>query len=95
MQESDCPAISDDGSLEGTSMGRWYEKMVEGASVLGKDLGTPKGYKSWMEEVGFESVEERIFYWPIGVGITLFCVASALLTIAVSLSPAFVVGILK
>lgn len=68
MQESDCPGICDDGSMDSTNLGMWYRKIVEGMKVLGKDLEIAKGYKRCMEEVGFVDVQEKIFYWPVGVG---------------------------
>jgi hypothetical protein len=67
IQDTDCPALTQDSSLEGTALGQWYEKIVEGASVLGKDLEISKKYKTWMEEVGFVNVEEKLFCWPINV----------------------------
>ncbi len=67
MQDSDCPAISQDSSLDGTALGKWYEKILEGASVMGKDLEISKKYKTWMEEVGFVNVVEKTFFWPINV----------------------------
>jgi hypothetical protein len=67
MQDTDCPAITQDATLDGTALGKWYEKIMEGASVMGKDLGMVKKYKGWMEEVGFINVEEKLFCWPINV----------------------------
>jgi hypothetical protein len=67
MQDTDCPAITQDSSLDGTALGQWYENIVEGASVMGKDLEISKKYKTWMEEAGFVNVEEKLFYWPINV----------------------------
>jgi hypothetical protein len=67
MQDTDCPAITQDATLDGTALGKWYEKIMEGTSVLGKDMGLAKKYKGLMEEVGFVNVEEKLFYWPINV----------------------------
>lgn len=69
MQESDCPGVCDDGSMDGTSLGTWYTKIVEGMKVLGKDLEIAKGYRRGMEETGFVDVQEKIFYWPVGVSL--------------------------
>jgi hypothetical protein len=69
MQDTDCPAISQDSSLDGTALEKWYDKAVEGASIMGRELGITKKYKTWMEEVGFVNVEEKLFYWPINVSV--------------------------
>jgi hypothetical protein len=42
-------------------------EILEGATVMGKDLEIPKKYKKWMEEVGFVNVEEKLLCWPINV----------------------------
>jgi hypothetical protein len=42
-------------------LGKWYEKIMEGASVMGKDIGMAKKYKGWMKVVGFINVEEKLF----------------------------------
>jgi hypothetical protein len=67
MQDTDYPTITQDATLHGTALGKWYEKIMEGASVMGKDMGIVKGYKGWMEEVGFVNLKEKLFCWPINV----------------------------
>jgi hypothetical protein len=38
---------------------------MEGSTKLGRPWMNVKNYKGWMEEVGFEDVIEKNFYWPI------------------------------
>lgn len=44
---------------------KWFEIIVEGAEKLGRPWTNVKHYKRWMEEIGFEDVNEKTFYWPI------------------------------
>lgn len=44
---------------------KWYNHVVEGATIVGKDFCGVKNYKRYMEEAGFVNVEEKSFVWPI------------------------------
>jgi hypothetical protein len=44
---------------------RWNELCMEGSTKIGRPWMNVKNYKGWMEEVGFEDVVEKTFYWPI------------------------------
>jgi len=43
---------------------RWCELCVEGSTKIGRPWTNTINYKRWMEEVGFEDVVEKSFYWP-------------------------------
>lgn len=43
---------------------KWNEEVVAGAAKFGRPWTNAKRYKRWMEEIGFEDVVERHFYWP-------------------------------
>ena len=44
---------------------QWFQIIVTGAANLGRPWTNVKNYKHWMEEIGFEDVVEKKFYWPI------------------------------
>jgi hypothetical protein len=43
---------------------RWGKLCVEGSTKIGRPWTNAVHYKRWMEEVGFEDVVEKDFYWP-------------------------------
>jgi hypothetical protein len=43
---------------------RWGELCVEGSTKVGRPWTNSIHYKRWMEEVGFEDIVEKSFYWP-------------------------------
>ncbi|KAF2663539.1 S-adenosyl-L-methionine-dependent methyltransferase [Microthyrium microscopicum] len=47
-----------------SAMYKWNETVMAGAAKAGRPwTGTPN-YKRWMEELGFEDVVEKLYYWP-------------------------------
>jgi hypothetical protein len=48
-----------------TALYKWFEIIVEGAAKLGRPWTNSQHYKKWMQEVGFEDVVEKNFYWPV------------------------------
>jgi hypothetical protein len=44
---------------------KWFEIITEGAAKLGRPWTNVPQYKRWFEEIGFEDVTEKKFYWPI------------------------------
>jgi hypothetical protein len=46
-------------------MYKWCEIITKGAAALGRPWTNAQHYKQWMEEIGFEDVVERNYYWPI------------------------------
>ncbi|KIW08646.1 hypothetical protein, variant [Verruconis gallopava] len=43
---------------------KWSEIVTEGAAKSGRPWTNAQYYKQWMEELGFEDVVEKRFYWP-------------------------------
>jgi hypothetical protein len=43
---------------------KWNEIVAAGAAKSGRPWTNCKYYKQWMEEIGFEDVTEKKFYWP-------------------------------
>ncbi|KAH8807439.1 S-adenosyl-L-methionine-dependent methyltransferase [Xylogone sp. PMI_703] len=43
---------------------KWNETVVAGAAKSGRPWNNAQHYKRWMEEIGFEEVVERQFFWP-------------------------------
>lgn len=64
MQDADFPMKSVDDSLEGTALWQWNQYISEGAAKAGRPWTNTRKYKGWMEEIGFEDVQETILYWP-------------------------------
>ncbi|KAH8821322.1 S-adenosyl-L-methionine-dependent methyltransferase [Xylogone sp. PMI_703] len=64
MQDIYFKPHSVDGSVEGTAMQRWNDKIIEGAKILGRDYHCVPKYAGWFREAGFVNVVERIFMWP-------------------------------
>jgi hypothetical protein len=65
MQEVHFKPHSLDGTVEGTALQTWNEKLVEGARLLGgKDWHCAPHYSEWFQEAGFVDVVERQFSWP-------------------------------
>ena len=44
---------------------KWFQIISEGAAKLGRPWTNVPKYKQWFEEIGFEDVMEKRFYWPI------------------------------
>lgn len=51
---------------EGDGLMKCIELMAEAASKIGRTWNNVQNYKRFFEEVGFENVVERKFYWPAG-----------------------------
>lgn len=44
---------------------KWGQIITEGAANLGRPWTNVQYYKCWMEEIEFEGVVEKTFYWPV------------------------------
>jgi hypothetical protein len=53
-----------DDSLEGTTLLKFANMMIEGMRMAGKDITQAPRYKSYMEAAGFIDVVEDHFQWP-------------------------------
>lgn len=43
---------------------KWSQLIDTGAEKLGRPWSNVKHYRRWFEEIGFEDVVEKKFYWP-------------------------------
>jgi hypothetical protein len=43
---------------------KWSELVSAGAAKSGRPWNNAQYYKKWMEEIGFEGVIEKRFFWP-------------------------------
>jgi len=71
MQDGMFPLHCHDDSLEGTALDVWAKACVEAGAKIGRPWNNAPNYKRWMEELGFEEVNEKIFEiptstWPRG-----------------------------
>jgi len=67
MSDPVFPYKSDDGTLPADSeLGKLAGLFIEAAGNLGRPLNIAPTYKDIMEKVGFQSVTEKRFKWPIG-----------------------------
>ena len=66
LQDICFPCQSPDGTLEGTSLQKWQNLMVEGLRNLGKDFGKVKEYGNYMHDAGFVDIVEKKYTWAIG-----------------------------
>ena len=67
MQDICLPLGSDDGTLSpDCAHARWVEYFMESLEKgLGRSWAWAANYKQWLEEAGFEDVQQFIFKWPI------------------------------
>jgi SAM-dependent methyltransferase len=43
---------------------KWSQIVTEGAAKSGRPWTNAQYYRQWMEELGFENVVEKFYYWP-------------------------------
>jgi SAM-dependent methyltransferase len=49
---------------ENCALKKWNELILGGAAKAGRAWTNVQHYKRFLEEIGFEDVEEKSFYWP-------------------------------
>lgn len=64
MQDGVMPMRFLDDSGKGTPLEKWNQLLVEATTKMGRPWTGPLSYAKWMQEVGFENVVQRKFYWP-------------------------------
>ena len=65
MQDVYFKPESNDGTVNGTSLQKWNELLIQGAAKSGRDWHCTLNYARWFKEVGFEEVVENKFAWPV------------------------------
>jgi Methyltransferase domain len=51
--------------LTDSSLYKWGKILVEASEKLGRPWNHVPKYKQWFEEIGFEGVVEKKYYWPL------------------------------
>lgn len=64
LNDATFELVSEDGSMSGTSIEKWCQRMSQALVSMGRDPNPPKNYKRWMEETGFVDVVEHISFLP-------------------------------
>ncbi|KAE8152059.1 glycosyl hydrolase [Aspergillus avenaceus] len=68
LQESINTLYSEDGSLEPDSyIVRMMDVLKEGCLRIGQTMDPAPGMRGWVEDAGFNKIQERIFKLPLGV----------------------------
>ena len=65
IKDTAIPKLGDDGTLAGTAWEQWGQEMLKGEQMIGQPFDKPYRYKTWMEEAGFNNVQEIIFPLPV------------------------------
>lgn len=54
-----------DAELHACALGEWNTRLAAGGTAIKRDFMSPKHYKQWMIEAGFQDVVEEPFYAPV------------------------------
>lgn len=65
MQDLYAPVLCDDGTMSGTAWQEWNDLFSEACSKIGRDASCAAKYKNWMNEAGFDHVQEHTYIWPV------------------------------
>jgi SAM-dependent methyltransferase len=65
IKEVALPVVCNDDTLEGTSLVKWNDEIMNAAAMIGTSLDKPWHYRQWMEEAGFVNVKEHVIPLPI------------------------------
>ncbi|KAH7378961.1 methyltransferase domain-containing protein [Cadophora sp. MPI-SDFR-AT-0126] len=66
MQDLIFDFRSDDDSLKGSALETWAKKVKEAFGSKGIDLTSASRYRNYLENVGFEDIQQQKFIWPVG-----------------------------
>ena len=64
LNDSTFVLVCDDGSVRGTSIEKWSQRMSQGQASMRRDPEAPKKYRRWMVEAGFIDVVEQVGLLP-------------------------------
>jgi SAM-dependent methyltransferase len=65
IKEVALPVVCNDDTLEGTSLVKWNDEIMNAAAMIGTSLDKPWHYRKWMEEAGFVNVKGHVIPLPI------------------------------
>lgn len=64
LNDATFELLCTDGSVEGTNIQKWSERMFEAAAACGRDFKVPNKYKQWLIDTGFVDVVEDVGPMP-------------------------------
>ncbi|KAK7731597.1 hypothetical protein SLS63_005283 [Diaporthe eres] len=64
LNDSTFVLACEDGSIRGTNIEKWSQRMSEAQATMGRDPEVPKKYRRWMVETGFVDVVEQVGLLP-------------------------------
>ncbi|KUI56233.1 tRNA1(Val) (adenine(37)-N6)-methyltransferase [Cytospora mali] len=64
LNDATFELLCTDGSIEGTNIQKWSERIFEAAAACGRDFKVPKKYKQWLIDIGFVDVVEEVGPMP-------------------------------
>lgn len=64
LQDGTFPFLYVGPPATDSALYKWSTIVTEGAAKSGRPWTNVQHYKRWMEELGFEDVVEKKFYWP-------------------------------
>lgn len=67
FQDWDARIRSEDGTLEGTGLKRYYDEIVRAYENAGYPASPGRHFKEWFEEAGFVDVHVKKYPVPMGV----------------------------
>lgn len=79
LNDSTSKLVCNDGSIRGTDLEAWSQRMSQAHAIVGRDPDAPKQYKQWMVDIGFVDVVEQfgllpgVFNVPILSALLLGC----------------------
>jgi SAM-dependent methyltransferase len=65
IKEIALPFRCEDDTLNGTALAAWGNAMIEASRKIKKAFNDPYKYRQWMEEAGFDNVEESVSPVPL------------------------------
>lgn len=64
LNDATFELLCTDGSIEGTNIQKWSERMFQASEACGRDFKVPHKYKQWLIDTGFVDVVEEVGPMP-------------------------------
>lgn len=64
LNDSTFVLVCDDGSIRGTNIEKWSQRMCQGQAGMGRDPEVPRKYRRYLVEAGFVDVVEQVGLLP-------------------------------
>lgn len=66
FQDWDCNLYSEDGTVEGTSIDKYYKTIISGYTKLGYDPSPGPKFEGWLKDAGYEDIHVKQYLIPLG-----------------------------